>query len=120
VVFRLDPDIYGEFRSKIQFTTAAWMPYKIYEACKATGIISNTRYCQIAVCEKLAKDLNVDLNELLDALPKPRTFAAHLFNPLEKRPGVEPSNPKQKYSYLYEAGSVRHRIGAANTIEEVD
>ena len=26
--FRLD-EKYGEFRAKIQFTTAAWMPYKI-------------------------------------------------------------------------------------------
>lgn len=79
--FRLDPEKYGEFRAKIQFTTAAWMPFKIYQACLATGILSNTRYCQEAVCEKLARDLDLDLDELLASLPVGRSFANRLFDP---------------------------------------
>lgn len=78
--FRLD-EKYGEFRAKIQFTTAAWMPYKIYQACLATGILSNTRYCQIAVCEKLAKDLDLDLDELIEQLPRARTVNTRLWDP---------------------------------------
>lgn len=79
--YRLDPK-HGEWRTKLQFTTASWMPYKIYEACKATGVLSNTRYCQIAICEKLARDLDMDLDELLANLPRSRTSAAHLFDPV--------------------------------------
>lgn len=78
--FRLDPK-YGEFRTKIQFTTAAWMPYQIYEACKATGVLSNTRYCQIALCEKLARDLDLDLDDLLANLPATLGPANRLFDP---------------------------------------
>lgn len=79
--FRLDPEKYGEYRAKIQFTTASWMPYQIYQACLATGVLSNTRYCQEAVCEKLARDLNLDLDELLASLPTNRTYSNTLFDP---------------------------------------
>jgi hypothetical protein len=92
--FRLD-EKYGEFRTKIQFTSAAWMPYQVYQACKATGVLSNTAYYQIAVCEKLARDLDLDLDELLANLPRRRTGAMHLFDPTgrdTKLPGDPPAN----------------------------
>lgn len=89
--FRLD-----RFTGKIQFVTFAAMPSMIYQACKATGTVSQTRYCQEAVCEKLSRDLGVPLGELLAKLPPPRGKAATLMMP--------PGGP---------------RIGPANTIEEV-
>jgi hypothetical protein len=81
--FRLD-EKYGEFRAKMQFTTASWMPYKVYQACLRTGILSNTRYCQEAICEKLARDLDLDLNELLSQLPRGRTVNTRLWDPTGK------------------------------------
>jgi hypothetical protein len=66
--YRLD-----EHRAKIQFLTSARMPSDIYKACLATGTTSNTAYIQRAVCEALARDLDLPLEELLDALPKTRT-----------------------------------------------
>lgn len=90
--FRLD-----EYRTKIQFTTAAWMPSRIYQACQATGIISGTVYCQRAVCEALARDLGLDLDELLASLPVARGPSAHL--------GFRRNLPSM--------------VGPANTVEEV-
>lgn len=116
--FRLD-EKYGEFRAKIQFTTAAWMPYKIYQACLATGILSNTRYCQEAVCEKLARDLNLDLDELISQLPRGRTSAMHLFDPsgaTGPTPGPEPANGVRNGSYTR---VVVGRYGMGGTDEEV-
>lgn len=86
--FRLGERANGEFRAKIQFTTAAWMPYRIYQACLATDTHSNTRYCQEAVCEKLARDLDLDLDELLAGLPATRGTATHLFSPDDPQPGT--------------------------------
>lgn len=117
--FRLDPEKYGEFRAKIQFTTAAWMPYKIYEACLKTGVLSNTRYCQLAVCEKLARDLDQDLDQLVAGLPKARGVAAKLWNPAELLPGVKPRVPRHQLVQGDNTGGVL-RYGPANTIEEVD
>jgi hypothetical protein len=111
----LDPR-YGEFRAKIQFTTAAWMPYQIYQACLRTGILSNTVYCQHAVCEALARDLDLDVNELKAALPRARTGAAHLFDPTGVVPGVEPRIPK---SILVDHSGGIARYGMGNTDEEV-
>lgn len=76
--FRLDPDLYPN-RTKIQFTTYARMPTDIYKACVATGVVSNTVYVQHAVCEALARDLDIPLDELLDELPTPRTRAKTRF-----------------------------------------
>lgn len=81
-MFRLSKQGF-ENRAKIQFTTAAWMPYRIYTACLATGIPSNTVYCQRAVCEALSRDLGIPLDQLLADLPSPRGPSAHLFNPNE-------------------------------------
>lgn len=72
--FRLD-----EHRAKIQFITSAEMPHMIYKACIKTGTPSNTRYVQEAVCEKLARDLGVPLEELLERLPPARGMAGVLF-----------------------------------------
>jgi hypothetical protein len=117
--FRLDPEKYGEFRAKIQFTTGAWMPYLIYRACMKTGILSNTRYCQIAVTEKLARDLEMDLDELLSKLPKARSSAAHLWNPDGTLPGRRGVTSPKGFN-LYESGQHVTRYGMGNTIEEID
>ena len=117
MAFRLGPE-YGEFRAKIQFTTAAWMPFKIYEACKATGVLSNTRYCQIAVCEKLAKDLDLDLDELLAQLPRARGTANHLFDPTGRDtlvPGPNPAGERNASNTRVVIG----RYGMGGTDEEV-
>lgn len=92
----------NEWRAKIQFTTANWMPEAIYQACKVTGIISGTVYCQRAVCEALARDLGVDLDDLLSGLPPPRGPSHHLYDPAEHRMSRFPV-----------------MIGPANTVEEV-
>lgn len=97
--FRLD-----ETRAKVQFTTFARMPYLIWRACVETGIVSNTVYVQRAVCEALARDLNMDLGELLDECPDPRSNSKHLHVPM----------PINKVN----SGGT-FRIGPANTHEEV-
>lgn len=101
--FRLD-----EFRAKIQFTTFARMPHLIYRACHATDTVSNTVYIQRAVCEALARDLDIPLQDLLDLCPEPRSRAKHVWH--ETDPGL----PIHKV----QSGG-RRRIGPANTIEEV-
>lgn len=68
----------GEGRTKIQFVTASCMPALIYGAAKATDVPSNTRYIQEAVCEKLARDLDIPLENLLSELPPPKGPAAFL------------------------------------------
>jgi hypothetical protein len=52
----------------------------VYKACLATGTPSNTVYIQHAVCEALARDLDIPLQRLLDALPSPRSRANNLFD----------------------------------------
>ena len=60
----------NEFRAKIQFITSARMPYLIRQAVKKTEYPSNTVYIQHAVCEALSRDLDIDLQDLLDELPE--------------------------------------------------
>ena len=114
--FRLN-EKYGEFRAKIQFTTAAWMPYKIYQACLATGILSNTRYCQLAVCEKLAKDLDLDLGELVAELPKARTVNTRLWDPTGERTNL--LGPSDREHAATHTRVIVGRYGMGNTDEEV-
>jgi len=104
VPFRLD-----EFRAKIAFTTSAEMPYLIYQACRATGTVSGTVYCQHAVAQALARDLGVPVADILANLPAPRGPAKHLYDPDEfptRRVDQDPSGG-------------RAMIGPANTVEEV-
>lgn len=103
--FRLDERYDGQFRAKMQFVTGAWMPHMVYTACLRTGVISNTVYIQRAVCEALARDLDLDVDELLDRLPTPRGKALGRWDRNER-------------------GQAFHRlprvaIGPANTDEEV-
>lgn len=110
--FRLDAAKYGEFRAKVQFTTAAWMPKRIYEACLRTGTVSATVYCQRAVCEALARDLGLDLDELLAGMPTPRGPSAHLFDPDEGK--MDRTRP-----ITVDVSGGRRMVGPGNTIEQV-
>ena len=89
-------------RAKMQFTTSASMPYRVYQACLVTGTVSATVYIQHAVAEALARDLNLDLDEVLAELPEPRGPSAHLWDPDEHGMRRMPV-----------------RIGPGNTVEEV-
>jgi hypothetical protein len=88
--FRLD-----EFRAKIQFIAPARFPSLIYRACLATDTVSNTRYIQEAVCTRLARDLGLDEQELLDSLPTPRGSAGVRFGP-DRKPVPVPSRPNEE------------------------
>lgn len=73
--FRVD-----ETRTTIHIITFAEMPSLIYDACDLAGTPSNTRYIQEAICEKLARDLDVDYHDLIERLPATRArngFRAH-------------------------------------------
>lgn len=108
--FRLEAEGF-DGRSKIQFTSSASMPYQVYQACLRTGIISNTVYYQRAVCEALARDLGIPVEELLADMPAPRGPAKHLYDPEE---GTMKRYPIRR---IHDAG--RFLVGPANTNEEV-
>lgn len=110
--FRLDPERYGEFRAKVQFTTSAEMPNLIYRACLATGIVSNTVYCQRAIAEALSRDLGIPLERIIENLPTARGPSAHLYDPDE-------GTMKRTRSIAEDQSGGVVRIGPANTIEEV-
>lgn len=99
-------------RAKIQFTTSMSMPFRIYQACKATGTISNTVYCQYALCEALSRDLGIPIEDLIAELPKPRGATAHLYDP-----GAHTMN--RAISIREDNTGGRYLIGPANTDEEV-
>jgi hypothetical protein len=109
--FRLEPDKFPN-RCKIQFTSAAWMPNRVYKACLATKIVSNTRYYQEAVCEKLSRDLGIPLETLLADLPEPRGPSGHLYDPDEGT--MKRTRPVDEHN-----SGGRVFIGPANTYEEV-
>lgn len=73
--FRLTPD-----RAKVQFTTSAAMPHLIFQAALASGAVSNTVYCQHALAHAIARDLGMDVNDILADLPEPRGPATHLID----------------------------------------
>lgn len=75
------PHRLNDLRAKIQFITFARMPSMIYRACIATDTVSNTRYIQEAVCERLSRDLGIPLDHLLAMLPPPKAAAAARFGP---------------------------------------
>jgi hypothetical protein len=78
--FRTDPWQYPN-RTKIQFTTSARMPNLIYQACLATGTLSNTVYCQYALIDALVRDLGLDRDSLVADLPAARGPSGHLYDP---------------------------------------
>jgi hypothetical protein len=85
----------NEFRAKIQFIAPARFPSLIYKACLATDTVSNTRYIQEAVVTRLARDLGIDEQELLDELPTPRGPAGVRMGP-DRRPVPIPSRPNEE------------------------
>ena len=75
----------ADFRNPaIRFVTSTRMPHDIHLACQATGTVSVSVYVQHAVCEALARDLNLPLADLLAALPEPKSNAATLFGSGER------------------------------------
>lgn len=76
-----------EHRAKIQFLASARLPYLVYKASVATGTPSNTAYIQRALCEKLARDLDLDLAELIDEQPPSRSRAGELRTHRHTGPG---------------------------------
>ena len=85
----------NEFRAKIQFIAPARFPSLIYQACLATDTVSNTRYIQEALCEKLARDLGLEYHDLLDELPPTRGAAGVRFGP-DRRPVPVNSRPNEE------------------------
>ena len=71
--FRLD-----ETKAKIHFVTSVRMPMLINRAARATGKCSNTQYIQHALVEALARDLELDVDDLYAELPPPKAQAATL------------------------------------------
>ena len=67
-------------RATVRFITSAAMPNLIYRACVKTGVVSNTVYCQHALAEAIARDLEMPIDVLLAALPAPRGPAGHLYD----------------------------------------
>lgn len=65
-------------RAKVAFVTSARMPSLIYRAAAATGKPSNTVYIQHALAEAIARDLGINVEEILNELPEPRAQAAVL------------------------------------------
>jgi hypothetical protein len=75
----------NEFRAKIQFMCSSRMPSQIHQAVLKTGEFSNTTYIQRAVCERLARDLDLPLSVLLDDQPEPQGRSRVLFG-ADRRP----------------------------------
>ncbi len=71
--FRLD-----ETKAKIHFVTSVRMPMLINRAARATGKCSNTQYIQHALVEAIARDLELDADDLYAELPTPKAQAATL------------------------------------------
>lgn len=85
----------NEFRAKVQFICPARWPSLMYRACVATDTVSNTRYIQEAVAARLARDLGIPEQELLDELPTPRGPAGVRLGP-NRRPVPIPSRPNEE------------------------
>ena len=81
----------NEHRTTIKFVTFAQMPTLIYRACLATGTVSNTRYIQEAICEKLARDGIEPVESLKAKLPPCRSNAATLFDGSRTSVGKNPN-----------------------------
>jgi len=65
----------------INFRCGDGFPSLIYQACLNTGTLSNTAYIQDALCEALARDLGMSVEDLKAQMPPRRTRSLHLYNP---------------------------------------
>lgn len=83
--------------ASLMFRAQAEFPWLIYQACLASGTVSNTAYIRNAVAEALARDLGIPLEEITKNFPPLRTRSATLF--------------------VHGNGPVRY--GQGNTVEEV-
>jgi hypothetical protein len=93
------PHRLDEFRAKIQFVAHAAMPSQIRKAAIATGKPSNTVYIQHALCRALARDLGLDYEDLIAALPPPRGPASSLFG-RSQRAGETPQDIEKALGQL--------------------
>lgn len=71
-------------------------------------MVSNTVYVQLAVCEKLARDLDLDVDELIAALPRAKNASKHLWDPADTTTPRNQYGPRGKLQY-----------GMSNTDQEV-
>lgn len=89
------PHRIDEFRAKIQFIAPASWPSMIYRATLSTGTVSNTRYIQEAVAERLSRDTGRPLDELLAELPTPLGKARVVFGP-DRKPIPAPARAMEE------------------------
>ena len=85
----------SEFRAKIQFIAPPAWPSRIYAACVQTATVSNTRYIQEAVAERLSRDLCIPLDELIAELPKPWGPAGVVLGP-DRKPVPRATRPNNE------------------------
>lgn len=83
---------YNIDKTKIQFITSVRMPSLVYRAVVATGKPSQSVYIQHAVCEKLSRDLDIPLEELLAELPKARNHKSDILGGLRQRKNFRPGS----------------------------
>lgn len=108
-----------EFRAKVAFTTSARTPSLVYKACLATGVVSNTRYYQVAVCERLSRDLGIPLEELLSELPPARGPAGHVYDPDDHSMDRYRRRTQDLRGVALDPSGGVVRVGPANTDEDV-
>lgn len=83
---------YNVDKTKIQFITSISMPSRIYKAVVKTGKASQSVYIQHAVCEALARDLDIPIGELLRELPEPRGANSDVMGGLRARKNFYPGS----------------------------
>lgn len=102
-----------ESKTRIQFITSAEMPYLIYQACLKTGHPSMTVYCQHAIIDALARDLDLPVDEMVAKLPTNRSRNKHLHHP------DDPNARRRVPVHLDPTGGGVVRLSSANTSESV-
>lgn len=83
---------YNVDKTKMQFITSIKMPRMVYKAVVARGMASQSQYIQHAVCEALARDLDLPLDDLLADLPKARGAKSDVFGGLRARKNYYPGS----------------------------
>lgn len=86
------PHRLNEFRAKVQFVTFAKMPRLIRQAALSRGFVSNTQYIQHVLCDALARDLSLDVDDLKKQLPPPQGQAAHFHRKYDVKTKVRVSS----------------------------